>query len=137
MAQLITRARRSTSTISQYVDTIYMFNKTSSRIKLIISIIAISSATFALFGGLSSGYSLPSIVCLSVAGALFGAILAPEIAPKAFRYPTLWQISFSTLGCLSIATLLNADIEGYALAVIIGIISGYFASIWINHIQLP
>jgi hypothetical protein len=66
-----------------------------------------------------------------------GMIGAPALEPKAFRYPTLWQVMFAVLGCTLLAASLNAPSEGYGLAVLGGVILGYLAPYWIKHIQAP
>ncbi|KGD96059.1 hypothetical protein JL37_09705 [Achromobacter sp. RTa] len=104
---------------------------------MIIAIVAGFALAFALLGGLSIGFSAPALALLSVAGALFGAIAAPEIEPRAFRRPVLWQIGFAVAGCLLVAALLGADAEGYGLAVALGLILGFFAPSWIKHLTLP
>ena len=83
------------------------------------------------------GYSVASVSFLAAAGAILGAIGAPEIEPKVFRYPALWQMSFATIGCLLLAAAMDSPIEGYMLAILAGLILGYLAPLWIKHIQAP
>jgi hypothetical protein len=92
---------------------------------------------FVMFGGFSSGYSLRSVTILAVSGALIGLIAAPELEPAAFPSPLAWQMFFSILGCLLVAFHLKAGPAGYATAVIIGGLLGYFARYWIKHINVP
>jgi len=92
---------------------------------------------FALFGGMRYGYSMSSVAWLALSGAILGAIGAPEIEPKAFRYPALWQIAFAVAGCTVLAAGLEAPPEGYLLAVLVGVILGYLAPYWIKQIQAP
>ena len=108
-----------------------------SKAGLIIAIVAGFAAAFALLGGLSIGFSAPALALLSVAGGFFGAIAAPEIEPRAFRRPALWQIGFSVIGCVLVAALLGANAEGYGLAAMLGILLGFFAPSWIKHLTLP
>jgi hypothetical protein len=114
-----------------------MRNTLRSKTGLIIAIVVGFAMAFALLGGLSIGFSVPGIALLSVAGALFGAIAAPEIEPRAFRRPALWQTGFAILGCLLVAALLGAGADGYALAAVLGIILGFLAPHWIKHLSLP
>lgn len=95
------------------------------------------AAVFVVFGGLAHGYTLKSITWLALSGAFIGAIGAPSVEPQAFRYPTLWQIVFSILGCSTIAAYLGSSTDGYMLAVFIGFIFGAFADKWIQHVQIP
>ena len=95
------------------------------------------AAIFVIFGGMTMGYSIESMSWLAAAGALLGAMSAPELEPRAFRFPAIWQISFAVLGCVILARALNAPIEGDLLAVPVGIILGYLAPYWVKHIQAP
>jgi hypothetical protein len=109
----------------------------SSGIKLAAAVSAALALAFVVFGGLANGYTLNNIAWLAVSGAIFGAIGAPSIEPEAFRYPTLWQMFFSVLGCVLIAAYLQAGVGGFALAVAVGLVLGYLAPYWVNHIQVP
>jgi len=95
---------------------------------------------FALaFAGLAAlqGASLPGLLFAGLAGLFMGAIGAPEIEPRAFRRPVLWQIGFSVLGCCLVAAVLSAGFDGYALAVALGVLLGILAPLWIHYIQGP
>jgi len=61
----------------------------------------------------------------------------PEIEPKMFRFPRLWQSFFSVLGCVLVAVHLQVGALGYSIAVVAGLILGYLAPFWIAHIQVP
>ena len=110
---------------------------TISGVKIVATVSITFAAIFVIFGGFFDGYSFSSIIFLSLAGLIFGAIAAPLIEPKAFRYPTLWQISFATTGCLLLAGLLGAGVDGYLLAIALGIIIGFLAPYWVNYITGP
>jgi len=92
---------------------------------------------FAIFGGLSHGFTTQNIAGFAAFGATLGAIAAPYIEPKAFKRPIAWQVCCSVIGCLLVALYVHAGPEGYALAVIIGVILGYTAPFWVKHIQAP
>jgi hypothetical protein len=92
---------------------------------------------FAVFGCIRSGFSVVTFLSYGLAGAILGLIGAPEVEPKAFRYPTLWQILFAVSGSLLLAASLDAPPEGYAVAVVVGVALGYLAPYWIKHIQGP
>jgi len=92
---------------------------------------------FVAFGGFSTGYTLRSVSLLALAGALLGAIAAPDLEPKAFRFPELWQMFFAILGCILIAISLKAEPIGYAIAVVVGGVLGYFARYWTKYINVP
>lgn len=114
-----------------------MARKLTSAFKVAIVTAAASAVFFTIFGGLTYGYTLPTILFLSSLGAILGAIGAPHIEPKAFSHPITWQVCFSILGCLLIAFSFQAGPEGYALATIIGGLLGYAAPTWVKHIQGP
>ena len=92
---------------------------------------------FAIFGGLSHGFTPQYIAGFAAFGAILGTVAAPYIEPKAFKHPIAWQVCCSIIGCLLVALYLHAGPEGYALAVIAGVIIGYTAPSWIRHIQTP
>lgn len=97
----------------------------------------VCAVVFAMFGALSHGITLRNIAGFAAAGAILGAVAAPCIEPSAFRHPVIWQVSCAVSGCLLAAVALDAGPEGYALAVIAGVILGYTAPYWIKHIQAP
>ena len=92
---------------------------------------------FVIVGGFSLGYSASNVLFLGGAGAIFGMIGAPELEPEAFRYPRAWQILFAVLGCTLFAFSLNAQAEGIAVAVVVGVVLGYSAPYWVKHIDAP
>jgi hypothetical protein len=92
---------------------------------------------FVVFGGFSFGYTLRSVILLGVAGVLLGLIAAPDLEPAAFRFPILWQMFFSILGSLLVAFQVGAQPLGYAIAIVIGALLGYFARYWTKHINVP
>lgn len=106
-----------------------------------IKLVAICSCVFAVIfvviGGFLDGYSLPSVISLAFIGMTFGAIAAPIIEPKAFRYPTLWQIAISTTVSVLVAALLGTGVDGYFFAIAIGIVIGYFAPCWVKYVTGP
>ncbi|MDZ4283469.1 MAG: hypothetical protein U1C04_22245 [Hydrogenophaga sp.] len=106
-----------------------------SKIAMLTS--AALATAFVVFGGLAHGFTLNSVVWLALSGAVFGAIAAPEIEPKAFRYPVLWQVCFSSLGGVFVAAHLDAPPMGYVLAATVGVVAGYLAPYWIKHLQVP
>lgn len=114
-----------------------MHSVTRSGIKAIAFLCAFLAVVFVVFGGLQYGYSGRNIVFFGVAGIILGAIGAPELEPKAFRYPMLWQILFSIVGCSLFAFAIQASPEGYGLAVTAGLLLGYLAPSWTKHIQGP
>jgi hypothetical protein len=92
---------------------------------------------FVVLGGISTGYSLRNVALLALAGGLLGAIAAPDLAPKAFRFPTCWQMSFAILGSVLFAFQVKATPVGYLIAVLVGAILGYFARFWTKFIDVP
>lgn len=110
----------------------------NSRGVLVAAVLSVFLALmFVVFGGYHLGFSATNMLLLGGAGAIFGLIGAPEVEPKAFRYPTLWQMLFAVLGCILLAVSFSATPEGYAIAVVVGAILGYLAPYWIKHIQAP
>jgi hypothetical protein len=92
---------------------------------------------FVALGGLSTGYSWKKVGLLALAGALLGAIAAPDLEPEAFRHPIAWQIFFATLSSLLVAFQLRVEPFGYLIAALIGVALGYFARYWTKYIDVP
>jgi hypothetical protein len=92
------------------------------------------SVLFALVGGLSRGYEVHSVLILAVSGLLLGAIAAPEVEPKAFRYPAVWQVCFGVLGgVLFVSANPGGPLEFMAGALIGGLL-GFLAPYWLKYI---
>lgn len=103
----------------------------------ILAIIVGFTVTFVVLGGLSVGYSLPGAVMLAVTGAAIGALAAPEIVPKQFRRPAMWQVGSGVVASIPVAVVLAPTLEGFALAALIGGLVGYVVPYWIHRITLP
>jgi len=95
------------------------------------------AAVFVIFGGLNHGFTKRAILTLAAAGALLGAIGAPDFQPDSFRHPVLWQMAFAILGCVLVAVHFEAGPLGYLGAVVAGGALGYFARHWTRHIDVP
>ena len=95
------------------------------------------AAVFVIFGGLNNGFSKRTVITLAMAGALLGAIGAPDFQPDSFRHPIFWQIAFAVLGCVLIAFHFEAGPLGYVAAVVVGGVLGYFARHWTRYIDIP
>ncbi|MFJ1299119.1 hypothetical protein ACILG0_04075 [Pseudomonadota bacterium AL_CKDN230030165-1A_HGKHYDSX7] len=109
-----------------------------SSLKLAAGVMAAFAVIFALSGFYMTGTNAPLFVAgMALAGALFGGIAAPEISPRSFRRPAWWQVGFATLGCLLVAALLGAGVEGYGLAIVLGILMGWLAPVWVRHVTVP
>lgn len=90
-----------------------------------------------LFGGFSAGYSIHNLVLLGAAGASLGAMAAPELEPKYFRYPVLWQVLCGVLGGLGVGAVVKPTPSALAASAIIGGFIGMLAPHWLKHVQLP
>jgi hypothetical protein len=55
--------------------------------------------------------------------------------PEAFRRPAVWQISFSVLGSLAFAAAVDVSPEGYAVAILVGVLLGYLAPYWVRAVN--
>jgi hypothetical protein len=104
-------------------------------------LVAFASSFFAVlfvaFGGLRFGYSTRSVGYLSLCGVLLGLVSAPELEPRRFRYPALWQCSFGAVGGAALAGAMRGSGEAFAVSILAGLLLGYFAPLWIKHIQVP
>ena len=109
-----------------------------SALKLAAAVMAAFAVVFAISGFYMTGTDAPLFVAaMALAGALFGGIAAPEIAPRSFRRAAWWQVGFATLGCLLVAALLGAGVEGFGLALVLGILIGWLAPVWVRHVTVP
>jgi len=92
---------------------------------------------FVVFGGINNGFSKRTIITLALAGALLGAIGAPDFQRESFRYPVAWQMAFAILGSVLVAFHFEAGPLGYLAAVAAGGLLGYFARHWTKYIDVP
>jgi hypothetical protein len=106
-------------------------------IKLAIVVSLIFAIISIVFGGLGNGFTMRTVILYGVMGAFLGAVGAPEIEPKYFRYPTIWQVFFSIVGCSLFAFSMHAPLEGYVAAVLIGGFLGFTAHYWVKHVSFP
>ena len=106
-------------------------------IKLAVVLSIIIAILGIVFGGIAYGYSGRTVVVYGAIGAFFGAVGAPEIEPKYFKYPVTWQMFFSVAGCLLFAFGIEAHLEGYLIAILIGSFLGFTARFWVKHVNFP
>lgn len=105
--------------------------------KIAIFSVVFFAVAFVVFGGFPRGWSARSVALLAASGAFLGAIAAPELEPRAFRQPVLWQMFFAILGSLLFAVKVGAGPVGFAIAVLVGGVLGYFARFWVKYITTP
>ena len=106
-------------------------------IKIAIVLSLVMAIIGVVFGGLVNGFTLRTVILYGVMAAFLGAVGAPEIEPKYFRYPTIWQVLFSIAGCSLFAFSMRAPLEGYVLAVLIGGFLGFTAHYWVKYVSFP
>ena len=104
---------------------------------LAVGVSLVLALLFALIGGRRFDYSLKAVLILGLSGATIGAMIAPEIEPKAFRRPALWQAACGIGGCVLIAILVESGPAGYGLAVVGGALLGLTASWWHKFVDIP
>ena len=90
-----------------------------------------------VFGGLAYSYEIHALIVYGFAGIFIGAVMAPEIEPKYFKHPKIWQTASSLAGCILFAYNIEALENGYVLAIIIGLFLGTTASFWVKHVTFP
>lgn len=100
-----------------------------------------------LFGGIFGLYSflrfegaVSDLGRTVIAFFLFGFYCALVVIGTSGKKRSLSLLAQTLLGVAlscTIATLFAASGEGYLLAVILGLILGFTADWWINHLQLP
>ena len=95
------------------------------------------AVAFVIFGGFSMGYTLRNVALLATAGALLGAIAAPDLEPKSFLYPELWQVFFAILSSILVPVSRDAGPIGYLIAIVIGAVLGFYARYWTKYIDPP
>ena len=106
-------------------------------IKLALIVSLIFAVIGIVFGGLTYGFTFRTVIVYGLFGALLGAISAPELEPKYFQYPMIWQVISSIMGCLLFAYGIHASSEGYVLALLVGGFLGYTAHFWVKHVVFP
>jgi hypothetical protein len=84
-----------------------------------------------------SSNAMTMLIVLGVGGVLLGAIGAPEIEPRAFRRPVLWQTGCGVVGGVLTAVAFGASVPELILGAVIGGFLGALARYWIGHVQLP
>ena len=83
------------------------------------------------------GLSMSGVLLGATFGFTLGVVGAPELIPRAFRFPALWQIGWAVMGSVLVAYQLDAPGEGYALAVVLGGLLGWSSPFWIKDVPLP
>lgn len=66
-----------------------------------------------------------------------GLIAAPEIEPKAFKNPGLFQASCGIVSGIFCGIMLKGNTEIIVLLALIGGILGWSAPFWVKHAPLP
>jgi hypothetical protein len=119
----------------QEIDVIHRVKR--ERWKALAAVSVGFAAAFVLFGGLTFGYSPRSAGALALSGLFLGAIGAPEMEPKAFRRPRVWQSVCGVIAGATLAAAMGAPLLGWTAGVVFGGILGATARHWIYHVQIP
>ena len=80
--------------------------------------------TAGFFGGLSLFLNFGDwayVGLWSGLGLFLGFLAAPEVTPKHFRFPVLWQTACGGLGGLMLALILKADANDFMLSIFLGL----------------
>jgi len=70
-------------------------------------------------------------------GAFLGLIGAPELEPKAFKSPWLFQLIGGAVSGAISGLLLSASIEATFVLTLIGGVLGWLAPYWLKHAPIP
>lgn len=96
------------------------------------------ASVFVLIGGIGGGrHSSHTVLFHAAAGLFIGAIAAPELQPKAFRFPAIWQASFGGVAGVTLAASMETSLEALVAGAMIGALLGFLAPYWNNHIDVP
>jgi hypothetical protein len=97
-------------------------------------------AIFALFTFLRMD-SLDSpairVVIAAFMFGVYGAIVAFGTAGRTRSLSLFDQTLLGVTLALAIAAVFNASIEGFLLALVLGVLLGFTADRWVDHVQLP
>jgi hypothetical protein len=69
-----------------------------------------------------------------IIGAAIGFFAAPEIEPKVFSYPVIWQSFWGGVSAFLITTALKASPQEAQIAALVGTILGMSSALWHKHI---
>jgi len=92
---------------------------------------------FALIGSIGRGFTWQGSALLGLSGATFGAIAAPDLEPKAFRVPALWQMAFGAIGGCLMGAYMQWSWVAIAASTAVGATLGFAAPWWVRHAQIP
>ena len=109
----------------------------SKGIKLSIILSLIFAVIGVLLGSAESDYTAKSMTVHGFIGAFLGVMFAPELEPKYFHYPVIWQMVFAIIGCMLFAYSIDSSFVGYAIAFVFGGFFGYIANFWLKYINIP
>ncbi len=106
-----------------------------------LKVTAISSIGFALVFAVFSLVlyygNWERLVFVICTGLFVGLIAAPEIEPKAFKMPWLFQISSGAISGLLLALGFQLSAEATLFAALLGGLLGWSAPIWVKHVPIP
>jgi uncharacterized membrane protein HdeD (DUF308 family) len=102
--------------------------------------VGLFGAIFALFTFFRIESTDSLAVRVGIAAFMFGVYGAIVAFGTAGRTRSLSLFDQTLLGvtlALAIAAVFNASIEGFLLALVLGVLLGFTADRWVDHVQLP
>lgn len=77
------------------------------------------------------------LIFVTVLGFCLGWIAAPEIEPKAFKNPSLFQLLSGTVSGGLMGWILSSDPISISIGFVLGGLFGWVAPFWLKHIPIP
>ena len=87
---------------------------------LIVAAIGLLFVSLGAPDGTAKGFGQLLAISLVLSG-----LAGPELAPKAFQRPRVWQVCTAVAGVQLFALASNTSLEGHFLALVVGVILGY------------
>lgn len=94
----------------------------------------IGAVAFGLLHGLRAPLSIRTVGLAALMGVVVGALAAPELEPKLFRRPGVWQTLVGAAGGALLALSFAGTIQALVAGAIVGGVLGAFANLWVRYV---
>lgn len=98
---------------------------------------AVFCPIFAACGLITNWGEWDKLSAYAIIGLVIGLLAAPELSPKSFDSPVMWQSFWGGVCAMLIALFLDADLRSVALATVVGTVIGMTANLWLKYVPWP